>query len=293
MNVRTPFDRLWAWEPLNFVLTNRVPRRWLTRLVGRLSKCEQPWVARLSIGLWRAFTDIDLSDSATQDFRSMHDLFTRRLRAGARPIATEHDGLTSPCDGIVGACGKIEELMLLQAKQHRYTVAELVGDTPLARSFADGCYVTLRLTSDMYHRFHAPHDGRIEHITYFSGDAWNVNPPALARVPKLFCQNERAVLKMRLANSETCIAIVPVAAILVAGIRVNFLDLVPHLERRGGTHQFDCDAKLARGDEIGWFEHGSTIIVLAPEGFRLADGIRTGETLRMGTPLMQRATRVE
>lgn len=288
MNLRTPLDRLWAWEPLNFVLTNRVPRRWLTRLVGRLSKCEHPWIARISLGVWRAFADIDLTDAATQDFRSMHDCFTRKLRPGARPIAAERDRLTSPCDGIVGACGTIEELMLLQAKQHRYTVAELVGDATFASSFADGCYITLRLTSGMYHRFHAPHDGSIERITYFSGDAWNVNPPALKRIPKLFCRNERAVLKMRLADSDSCIAIVPVAAILVAGIRVNFLDLVPHLERRGGTHVFDCNAKLTKGDEIGWFEHGSTIIVLAPAGFRLSDGVRTNDIARMGMPLMRR-----
>ncbi|MBP7610641.1 MAG: phosphatidylserine decarboxylase, partial [Steroidobacteraceae bacterium] len=102
------FSRIAAQKDLNFLLTNRIPRNALTHLVGRLSKIENPVVRDLSIGLWRAFADLDLADARTTQFRSMHDCFTRQLRDGARPIDPDDRHLTSPCDGIVGAHGRID-----------------------------------------------------------------------------------------------------------------------------------------------------------------------------------------
>src|SRR5579885_3663093 len=99
------------------------------------------------------------------------------------------------------------------------------GVVGLTGDHRDGCYVTLRLTASMYHRFHAPHDCRVEAVSYIPGDAWNVNPPALTRVDRLYCRNERAVLQTKLADGADRLTIVPVAAILVAGIRLTFADL--------------------------------------------------------------------
>jgi phosphatidylserine decarboxylase len=141
----------------------------------------------------------------------------------------------------------------------------------------------------MYHRFHAPADLAVEHVTYLSGDTWNVNPIALARIERLFCRNERAVIRARLAKGGHPIALVPVAAILVASIRLHFLDVLLHLGRRG-PNEMPCDARLAKGDEMGWFEHGSTIIVFAPRGFALCEGIETGAQLRAGQALMRAVT---
>src|SRR5262249_58858904 len=109
----------------------------------------------------------------------------------------------------------------------------LLCDHALAHALANGRYVTLRLTSSMYHRFHAPHDCRVDQVTYISGDTWNVNPIALRRVEKLFCQNERALLRTRLTASGPTITLVPVAAPLVARIPPPFLDLLlrPHHPR--------------------------------------------------------------
>ena len=134
----------------------------------------------------------------------------------------------------------------------------------------------------MYHRFHAPHDLTVEHVTYLSGDTWNVNPIALARVERLFCRNERAVLRARLAAGGHPIALVPVAAVLVASIRLHFLDVLLHL-RWKGPNEMPCTAHFTKGQEMGWFEHGSTIIVFAPPGFMLAEGIAPRvRPLRMG-----------
>jgi phosphatidylserine decarboxylase len=140
----------------------------------------------------------------------------------------------------------------------------------------------------MYHRFHAPHDCTVERVRYFSGDTWNVNPIALKRVEKLFCKNERAFLRTRLNSrpfAGQTIALVPVAAILVASIRLHFLDVLFHL-RYNGANPIDCDAHFTKGQEMGWFQHGSTIVVLAPSGFRLASNLDTGSQVKMGQALM-------
>ena len=272
-------------EDINFLLTNRIPRRLLTRFVGWLSRIEQPLVRDISLGVWRAFSDLDLSEARKTSFTSVRDCFTRELKEGARPVDRDDAVMTSPCDAIVGASGAIEGTRLYQIKGFPYRLEDLLHDPALVARYRDGRYVTLRLTASMYHRFHAPHDGRVERVTYIAGDTWNVNPIALKRVERLFCRNERAILQMRLESGHT-IALVPVAAILVAGIRLNFLQNLRDLDHDGPKTTI-CDARFHKGDEMGWFEHGSTIIVFAPKEFSLCEGVRDGVTIHMGQPLMR------
>jgi phosphatidylserine decarboxylase len=277
--------RFFAQEDLNFLLTNRVSRIALTRLMGRISRIRSPLFTRVAIAVWRLFTDLDLREAQQQRFDSIHDCFTRELRAGARPVDARPGVLTSPCDAIVGACGTVMHGQVLQAKGMPYAMADLFGPTQDSTAFEGGPYVTLRLTSAMYHRFHAPHDATLEHVTYLSGDTWNVNPIALARVERLFCRNERAVLRLRLRSGQP-VALVPVAAILVASIRLHALNVLLHLKHRG-ANEMPCHAPLTKGQEVGWFEHGSTIIVFAPRGFALCEGVTPGATVRMGQALMR------
>src|SRR5471032_3332304 len=265
MTLRTEMLRVFEQEDVNFLLTNRIPRRLLTRFMGWFSRIEQPLVRDLSIGLWRLFSDLDLTEANKADFRSMHECFTRELKDGARPVEADPSILVSPCDAIVGAGGSIAGTNLFQVKGFPYTLQDLLGTLPLTAEHVDGCYVTLRLTSSMYHRFHAPHDCRVEQVTYISGDTWNVNPIALKRIENLFCKNERAVIRTRLAANGDAVTLVPVAAILVASIRLHGLDALLNLRHRG-PNVIACDAPFQKGQEMGWFEHGSTIIVLAPNG---------------------------
>jgi phosphatidylserine decarboxylase len=273
-------------DNLNFVLTNRVPRALLTRLMGWYSRIESPRLARVSIWLWRRFSDLDLCDAKRSDFVSVHDCFTRELRPGARPLDPRSDILSSPSDAIIGACGAMAGAELLQVKGSPYHLADLVPDAAMRAAFTDGHYVTLRLTAGMYHRFHAPADMIIERIIYISGDTWNVNPPALQRIPGLFCRNTRAAILCRLVASGAPLLLVPVAAILVASLRLHCL---PQTLCRGyrGARNIDCDVAVSKGEELGWFEHGSTIIVIAPAGMNLAEGIVSGQRLRMGQALLQ------
>ena len=139
----------------------------------------------------------------------------------------------------------------------------------------------------MYHRFHAPHHVQLQHVTYISGDTWNVNPVALKRVAQLFCKNERAVLHMRTQSGEPFL-IVPVAAVLVASMRLHAVDVLLNL-RYKGPNEIPCQADYAKGQEMGWFEHGSTILVFVPAGFDWADGLTPGMRIKMGEPLLTKA----
>lgn len=275
-----------ARDGLVFVLTNPVPRALLTYGFGWFSRIRSPLLCRAGLAMWRLFDDIDLSDAKHKRFASLHEVFTRELVDGARPFDPDPNVLASPCDAIVGACGTVDGTRVVQAKGQTYDLRELLADAELAEHFHGGCYATLRLTPAMYHRFHAPHDCTVERITYISGDTWNVNPVTLARIARVFCKNERAVIRARLHRGRHTVALVPVAAILVAGIRLHFVDVRLHLRYRG-PNRIECDAPLAKGEPMGWFEHGSTLIALAPAGFALCDGIAPGARVRAGSGLMR------
>ena len=286
MTIRQTIKNLLNQEDLNFLLTNRLPRKWLTEFMGRFSKIEQPLVRDASIAIWKYFSDLDLTEAKKSHFTSMHDCFTRELKEGARTIDMDPSVMSSPVDAFVGAHGRIEAGQLFQAKGFPYTLADLIGSGEDASAWQDGYFVTLRLSSSMYHRFHAPHDCTVERVRYFSGDTWNVNPIALKRVEKLFCKNERALLRVEVGEQKYPVALVPVAAILVASIRLHAIDTVLHTRYQGPV-DLACDASYRKGEEMGWFQHGSTIIVFAPKGFTVAPGIGDGTPVRMGQALLR------
>jgi phosphatidylserine decarboxylase len=284
--IRTVIARLSRFDRVNFVLTNCLPRRLATTFIGWLVRIEQPLVRDLSLRLWRLFSDLDLSDAADSRFASVHACFTRRLRDGARPFVADPAIVAAPCDAIVGARGTVTDGTLLQVKGFSYRLGELLDDEAHAASLEGGSYVTLRLTASMYHRFHAPHDCVVTAVTHIFGDVWNVNPPALRRVRGLYCRNERAVVRTRLSATGHAVTLVPVAAILVAGIRLSFLDMPTGPARKMGWSAA-CRAALQKGEEMGWFEHGSTIIVVASEGLSVCAGITEGNIIRAGQALLQ------
>ncbi len=286
MTVKSLIATFTQQEDLNFLLTNRVPRAALTRFMGWFSKIENPLVRDLSIACWRLFSDLDLSEARKTSFKSLHDCFTRELRPGLRPADPDPSIVVSPSDAIIGAFGAIDDTKLFQVKGAPYSLLDLLGDPALVDRHRNGRFITLRLTSSMYHRFHAPHDCRIEQVNFISGDTWNVNPIALKRIEKLFCKNERAVIRTRLQSGEA-LTLVPVAAILVASIRLHFLDTLLNAQSRGPTI-FPCDVSVRKGDELGWFEHGSTIIVLLPDHFEFCANVKDGARIRAGQPLLRK-----
>ena len=275
-------------ERLNFLLTNRIPRRFFTRFMGWYSGIENKTLTKVSIAIWKLFAnDLDLDESRKKSFSSLHDCFIRELKEGARSIDQRETIITSPCDAIVGACGNIEGTTLFQAKGFPYEISDLIPDKLLQEKYRDGIYVTLRLKSSMYHRFHAPVNCRVNKINYISGDTWNVNPIALKRIEKLYCKNERAVVELMMDADDSSITLVPVAAILVASMKFNCLQENLDMKYQG-PNIISCDAKYNKGDEMGYFQHGSTIILFATSDFALTNGITSNVQIKMGQALLSK-----
>jgi phosphatidylserine decarboxylase len=274
-------------DGVNYLVTNHIPRRLATRVMGWFSRVEQPVVARVSLAIWRAAAGdaLRLDEADRTEFRSIHDCFTRALKPGARPVDHTPGVIVSPCDGIVVAAGRIADATLVQAKGFTYTLDDLLQDRDLASRCRDGHYVTIRLTSTMYHRFHAPDDGRVTAVCHVPGDAWNVNPAALARVPRLYCRNERVIVPIALGGVASPLVLVPVGAILVSSVHLHFARL--GRRRRDRIRRIRCDASFRRGEELGYFHHGSTIIVLAPPGLEPVTGVVEGRHLQVGQPLLR------
>lgn len=285
-SINKPIATLSKLEQLNFLMTNRIPRRWSTQFIGWFSKIRHPWVAKLSIFVWSLFAeDLRLKDAKKAKFNSLQDCFIRELKPGLRPIEHSPDIVTSPCDAIIGECGTIQDNTVLQAKGFPYELNELIPDGALCNKYKNGTYITLRLKSSMYHRFHAPVDCHVNKVNYLSGDTWNVNPIALKKVEKLFCKNERAIIELDTPDHAGSITLVPVAAILVASMKFHFLSEPLDMKYTGPNH-IRCNADFNKGDQMGYFQHGSTIIVFASKGYELAQGIETGKRINMGEALL-------
>ncbi len=270
------------------LVSNILPGPLTAPVVARLSRWEQPLAAALLIRVltWVA-GDLHLEDAAESQFPSMRACFIRRLRPGARPIDDDPQHLVSPCDGQVMAAGTVTDGLLVQAKGLTYTLEDLLTDRALAARCVDGVFVTLRLTPAMYHRFHGPDTATLLDVHHVPGAAWNVNPSTAQWLPRLYVRNTRAVLPFRLDGEPSTVVLVPVGAILVSGI---VLPVVPGWDDRDRHARciVPCRTQLTRGDEIGYFEHGSTIIVIASRGVVLAEGVTAGQTVRMGQPLLRR-----
>lgn len=279
--------RVFLQEDINFLVTNRLPRRFATRLVGRLSPVRSRPLTRVTVALWRLFADdLRLDEARTRDFESLHDCFVRELKPGARPLDPDPEVLVSPCDGVIGAHGRVKDATVFQAKGFPYRLIDLLHDPALVARYEDGVFVTIRLKSNMYHRFHAPTACRVTEVNYISGDTWNVNPIALRRVERLFCRNERVVLDLDTEAYGRGLTLVPVAAILVASMHLHCLGQTLDL-RYKGANRIACDAGYGRGDELGYFHAGSTILVFADARFEIDPSRTEGSTVRMGERLLR------
>lgn len=283
--------RVASVQALNFWLTNRIPRVLVTRFIGWYSVRESEKLTRLSIAVWRLFSDLDLSESPAVKYRSLREVFTRPLLPGRRPVDASAHAWCSPSDAIVGAHGRVHAGIVFQAKGAPYALRELLGENAEIADLEGWNYLTLRLTSAMYHRFHAPVNLRVVRVDYISGDVFNVNPPALQRIPSLFCRNERAIIHC-IADSGHAFMIVAVAAILVASIQLHCIPQRLSLALPGNC-SFNCDFTAEKGEELGWFEQGSTLIMLYPSDMQLHAGIEQNQRIQMGQKLLERRYVVE
>jgi phosphatidylserine decarboxylase len=240
------------------------------------------------IRAFNAVYSVNLDEAARRsigDYSTFNDFFTRSLSSSARPLAPP-PAVLSPADGVVSQLGAVSTGHLLQAKGMRYELASLLDDPQAARTFDGGWFATIYLAPADYHRVHAPLDGTLVRSIAVPGQLFSVNTSTEAGVEGLFCRNERLV--MRFETPRGPYALVMVGAMLVASIETVFdAPSSPYRTREATEHH----RTFARGDEVGRFLLGSTVIVVVPRDWvtpsaRLNAGsrVRVGEALAMLTP---------
>jgi phosphatidylserine decarboxylase len=263
-----------------------LPKNALSRAVGALTRAEVPRPLRLlAMRAFAARYGVDLSecqDLAT--FPTFGEFFARALRPGLRPIAPGDDVLTSPVDGLVSQAGLTRGGRLVQAKGLDYGLDALLADPALAARLRGGAFATLYLSPRDYHRIHFPLGGRVTGYRYVPGRLWPVNPASVRGVPGLFTVNERLVTVLE-TPLGLC-ALVAVGATVVGRVRAFYDPAIPvtNLPRaRPLARDYAAPIAVAKGQELGAFEMGSTVIlVLEPGRAALAPRVIEGARVRVG-----------
>jgi phosphatidylserine decarboxylase len=278
-------------DGLRVAFQHILPQRLLTRLVGHAAHVRfRPW-KNWQIRWFIARYGVDMSEALEAEPRAyahFNAFFTRALRAGSRPLDADEDTLLCPADGAISALGDVGAGTLLQAKGRHYSMHALLGgDDARAAPFDNGRFATVYLSPRDYHRVHMPMDGRLREMTYVPGRLFSVNFATTRRVPELFARNERLVCIFDTRFGP--MALVLVGALIVAGIETVWSGAVtpPH-GRAMRTWRYDDPntVRLSRGEEMGRFNVGSTVIVLFPHGcMEWRDDLGTGSAVRMGEAL--------
>jgi phosphatidylserine decarboxylase len=263
-------------------LQRLLPQHALSRLAGHLARSESAWIRRPFIhGFARAY-GISLAEaqrSGLDDYHSFNDFFTRALKSGARPLDDDPGAVVCPADGTISQSGTIEDGRLLQAKGHTYSLRALIGED--ADEFAGGRFATSYLAPHNYHRVHLPARGTLVSTTAIPGELFSVNALTESAIDNLFARNERLVC--RFETDHGAMLVVLVGALIVASIETVWSGPVSPYRKleRTGHHE-----TLGRGQEIGRFLLGSTVIVcFEPGRIELAPQIRAGTEVRMGQAL--------
>jgi phosphatidylserine decarboxylase len=260
-----------------------LPRRCLSRVTGRLARLRLPgFLLRPLLGWYarRYGADMDEAARPLAAYTSFVDFFTRTLKPGARPLAADPRALVCPCDGTVSMGGTVTAGQLLQIKGHAYALADLLGNPTDAGRFEGGTYLVLYLAPGDYHRFHWPFDGTVESARGLAGDLWPVNERSVRSVERLFVRNERIACLGHVASGGA-FAYVPVGALNVGSIRLGFsaarTNPIRRVEEAPGAAYWG-----KRGDEFGWFELGSTIVLVLAQEAGLLEDLAPGTKVRMG-----------
>lgn len=267
-------------------LIKRMPQNSMSRTMGKITASR---FSRLAIRHYIRMYNIDLSqvEKPLNEFKSLKEFFIRKLKPGARPIAEGQHVIVSPVDGTVSQMGDIHEGTLIQAKGKNYQVTELLGhDQELSRRFAGGSFITIYLSPRDYHRIHTPVNGKLVKYSYLPGRLYPVNQMGVEHVDNLFARNERLITFID--NPDIgCVAVVKVGALFVGSVKVVYNRATTNVP--GGkqiTEEIHDGPVVQKGDELGWFEFGSTVILLFEKNqVAWAEGIREGTTLRMGQKL--------
>ena len=275
-------DRIRAWP--QFLL----PQKLLTRCAHRISNSRADWIRKPLIGWFARTYGVNLDEaesSRLDDYPSFDAFFTRALKPRARPMPAGEHIPVSPCDGTVSQLGTINSGRILQAKGIHYSPSGLLGSAELAEPFAGGRFLTIYLAPADYHRVHMPIGGRLLTEMRIPGRLFSVSEATTRVIPGLFTRNERMAALFDTAHGP--MAVVMVAALLVGGIETAWGD---RTSRRPGTAMRRMDpgeaVVLPRGEEMGRFHWGSSVVLLTTADFPVWSGaLEPGGRIQLGTPL--------
>jgi len=277
------------FEKLFSGLQYLLPHHLLSGLVYRLMRIRFKPVKNTLITVVGGIAGIDWDEAERQtyaEYEHFNDFFTRDLKPGARPIDPAADALVCPSDGRISQCGRITADRILQAKGHHYTTRDLLAHDPDARRFTNGFFHTIYLSPRDYHRVHMPADGRLLRMIHVPGRAFSVSPGTVRQVPNLFARNERVISLFDTPHGE--MAVVLVGAMLVSSIGTVWSGTVtpPRTRRVQVTDWSRRDIHLAKGEEMGRFNMGSTVItLLPPDAIATMDAFEAGDPVLMGQRL--------
>jgi phosphatidylserine decarboxylase len=251
--------------PFNVLIQYCCPQHLLTKATGLLANCRWKWFKNWAIKRLITKYHVDLHEALSEnleDYPSFNSFFTRKLKPELRPIAQGNQQVTSPADGCVSQIGHIQEDTIFQAKGFYYSTTSLLGGSEeLARNFKNGEFATIYLAPRDYHRVHMPLPGTLRETIYIPGDLFSVNQFTTHAVPNLFTRNERLVC---LFDS----AVGPMAVILVGAMLVGNIQTVwpmQHSRKTISTERYSSEIHLDKGQELGFFTMGSTVILLFGE----------------------------
>jgi phosphatidylserine decarboxylase len=278
-------DRLFA--ALQYVL----PKHLLSRIIYAIARSESPFVKRTFLKIFLGLFDINMAEAVQPDpyaYRTFNDFFTRALKPSARPIAIEREFIVSPVDGTVSQCGELLNESILQAKGQAYSLQELLaGDVESVAAYRNGSFACIYLAPYNYHRIHMPYAGTALKNIYVPGDLFSVNASTARAVPRVFARNERLICEFNTPVGR-------VAVILVGALHVGSIETVhcgevnppprrrkqPEIIAAGIGHQF------AKGDELGRFNMGSTVVLLFERGrIHWDDSMKPNATVQLGRPI--------
>jgi len=290
MRMSTTSESASLGDQLFGLVQRTLPTRWLSSLVYKLTQIRQPGFKNVLIRLFLRGYTIDLREAEheqIEQYRNFNHFFTRALKPGARPLASEAQAFVSPVDGTISQFGRIDGGRVIQAKGRSYSVQELLAGDGDAASFEGGEFCTIYLAPYNYHRIHMPIDGMLRHWTYVPGRLFSVNAATARAIPRLFARNER--LNASFDTPAGRIALSMVGALFVGSLETVWCGQVTPPHQRSTTPQTQRPQQpiaLARGAELGRFNMGSTVILLAPRGsIRWEETLTPGRPVRMGESL--------
>ena len=263
-----------------------LPQHWLSKLMFRFARIENTWLKHTSARWFVKAYQVDLSEAnreQVEDYTHFNDFFTRSLKPNARPIAKSD--IICPVDGAISQVGNINNAQILQAKGRDYSVDQLLGNDPRSAEFSAGFFTTIYLSPKDYHRIHMPYDARLVSMDYIPGDLFSVNQQTAQNVDNLFARNERVVCYFE-TEFGLC-AFVLVGAIFVGSMQTVWHGQInpPYKKQVQHFNYQDQNITLKKGEELGRFNMGSTVILLMPNQDKQFN-LKESEVVRMGQALV-------